>query len=302
MAPRFVQASVQVLSFCLVAGQSLKYGLKGQEVKFKPPIQPEQQPDHILWMHNENKVVEFNGNEEEVFRTFKNRITLDWRTAELHLRGLRPEDSGLYELEVYLQKTSRLYIYNLQVIDKVGKPTITCETNTSDSSSVSGLLTCSAAQPEVEYMWVFDGNTQPGPQLRIFLGREADEQVYSCRVSNPLSNQTATFTAQDCSSGAGSSAQLVLSIVLPLLLLLLLASVAALVIYRRYYKGGRRGSVEGNTPPGPLQDLENNKVSLKNLSPQSQNHETRPLLDQRRDDESAVLINELRCALIRDGL
>lgn len=85
--------------------------------------------------------------------------------------------------------------------DKVTKPTISCETNTTDSSNISALLTCSAAQPDVEYEWFFYGNTQPGPQLRIFLGGKLDEQMYSCRVSNPLSNETAVFTAKDCCSG-----------------------------------------------------------------------------------------------------
>lgn len=79
-------------------------------------MQNQQRPDSILWMHEGNKVVEFTGTEEVVFRTFKNRITLDWHTAELHLTGLTPEDSGLYELEVYQKKTSFLYSYHLQVI------------------------------------------------------------------------------------------------------------------------------------------------------------------------------------------
>lgn len=82
----------------------------------KVQIQNQQQPEYILWMHDGNKVVQFNGNEEEVFRTFKNRITLDWHSAELHLKDLRSEDSGLYELEVYLKRTSESYSFNLQVI------------------------------------------------------------------------------------------------------------------------------------------------------------------------------------------
>ncbi|XP_056880786.1 uncharacterized protein LOC130521174 isoform X2 [Takifugu flavidus] len=200
MAPRVFQAFFLNVIFCLVAAQSIKYGLKGQEVKLKPQIQ-EQQPDLILWMHDDNKVVEFNGKEEDVYGPFKNRTTLDWHSAELHLTDLRSEDSGLYELELYMQKKSYFYYYTLQVIDKVAKPTITCETNSSKSSNLSGLLTCSAPQPDIEYEWFFYGNTQPGPQLRIFLDNKHDERVYSCRVSNPLSNETAEFTAKDCYSG-----------------------------------------------------------------------------------------------------
>ncbi|XP_029702951.1 uncharacterized protein isoform X4 [Takifugu rubripes] len=238
MAARVFQAFFLNVIFCLVAAQSIKYGLKGQEVKLKPQIQ-EQQPDLILWMHDDNKVVEFNGKEEDVYDPFKHRTTLDWHSAELHLTDLRSEDSGLYELELYTQKKSYFYYYTLQVIDKVAKPTITCETNSSKSSDLSGLLTCSAPQPDIEYEWFFYGNTQPGPQLRIFLDNKHDERVYSCRVSNPLSNETAEFTAKDCYSDESSSVDLAavlpaVALLLPLLLVLVLAGV---VIYRRYYKG-----------------------------------------------------------------
>uniref|UniRef100_A0A674NZK2 Ig-like domain-containing protein n=1 Tax=Takifugu rubripes TaxID=31033 RepID=A0A674NZK2_TAKRU len=235
MAARVFQAFFLNVIFCLVAAQSIKYGLKGQEVKLKPQIQ-EQQPDLILWMHDDNKVVEFNGKEEDVYDPFKHRTTLDWHSAELHLTDLRSEDSGLYELELYTQKKSYFYYYTLQVIDKVAKPTITCETNSSKSSDLSGLLTCSAPQPDIEYEWFFYGNTQPGPQLRIFLDNKHDERVYSCRVSNPLSNETAEFTAKDCYSGESSPG--VLAAVLPsVVLLLVLVVVAGVVIYRRCYKG-----------------------------------------------------------------
>ncbi|XP_056911206.1 nipped-B-like protein isoform X9 [Takifugu flavidus] len=230
-----------------VAAQSIKYGLKGQEVKLKPQIQ-EQQPDLILWLHNDNKVVEFNGKEEDVYDPFKNRTTLDWHSAELHLTDLRSEDSGLYELELYTQEKSYFYSYTLQVIDKVAKPTITCETNSSKSSNLSGLLTCSAPQPDIEYEWFFYGNTQPGPQLRIFLDNKHDERVYSCRVSNPLSNETAEFTAKDCYPGESSS--VVLVAVLSAVVLLLV--VAGVVIYRRYYKGRDNETAEDGESQLPL--------------------------------------------------
>lgn len=81
----------------------------------KPPFQ-DQQPDQILWIHNDYKVVEFNGKEEKVYRKFKNRTTLDWKSAELHLTGLRSEDSGLYEVELYIRKKTYSFNYELQVI------------------------------------------------------------------------------------------------------------------------------------------------------------------------------------------
>ncbi|XP_056911265.1 A-kinase anchor protein 12-like isoform X15 [Takifugu flavidus] len=248
MAPRVFQAFFLNVTFCLVAVQSIKYGLKGQEVKLKPQIQ-EQQPDLILWMHNGMVVVVSNGKEEDVYDPFKHRTTLDWPSAELHLTDLRSEDSGLYELQLYMQKKPYSYYYTLQVIDKVAKPTITCETNSSKSSNLSGLLTCSAPQPDIEYEWFFYGNTQPGPQLRIFLDNKHDERVYSCCVSNPLSNETAEFTAKDCYSG--ESSPVVLAAVLSAVVLLVLV-LAGVVIYIRYYKGRDNETAEDGESQLPL--------------------------------------------------
>lgn len=101
---------------CLVAGQSPKYALKGLEVKLKPDITG--QPDEILWKHNGNKVVEFNGNEQQVYRPYENRITLDWVSAELDIANLRYEDTGQYTLEAYMNKLFRRVDLQLEVIGK----------------------------------------------------------------------------------------------------------------------------------------------------------------------------------------
>lgn len=89
--------------------------------------------------------------------------------------------------------------------DKVAKPTITCEMNNGSSSDMSGVLVCSAElkQPQslMKFEWTSYGKLQHGPQLTISLGDKLDEEVYSCRVSNPLSNEMATFIAKDCYAG-----------------------------------------------------------------------------------------------------
>lgn len=77
------------------------------------------QPDGILWKHNGNKVVEFNGNEEHVYNPYKDRITLDWVTAELDIANLRFEDSGEYELEVDINKGLHRSVHELEVIGKL---------------------------------------------------------------------------------------------------------------------------------------------------------------------------------------
>lgn len=73
-------------------------------------------PDSILWKRNGNKVVEFNGQEQEAYGQYENRISLDWHTAELEIADLRFEDSGDYELEVYIKKQFSTSLHKLEVI------------------------------------------------------------------------------------------------------------------------------------------------------------------------------------------
>ncbi|XP_078118153.1 uncharacterized protein LOC144525315 isoform X2 [Sander vitreus] len=199
---------------CLVAGQSPKYALKGQEFFIKPDVAGH--PDGILWKHSGNKVVEFNGNEQQVYTPYENRITLDWVSAELSITELRFEDSGDYELEIEVNKGLHRSIYELEVIDKVAKPTISCEMS-NGSSSRSGQLVCSAEprQPQslMKFEWRTHGGVQPGPELTISLGEEHDDDVHSCSVSNPLSKETATFTAKDCYTDQSSSVAVIASII-----------------------------------------------------------------------------------------
>ncbi|XP_059199219.1 lymphocyte function-associated antigen 3-like [Centropristis striata] len=104
-----------ICTSCLVAGQSTtKYALKGQDVSFK--TDNVEKPDEILWKRNGNKVVEFDGKEQTVFKAYENRITLDWHSAELNITKLRYEDSGEYELEAELNKGLHRSLHNLQVI------------------------------------------------------------------------------------------------------------------------------------------------------------------------------------------
>lgn len=89
--------------------------------------------------------------------------------------------------------------------EKVAKPTVTCQRNNSSGSNMSAVLLCSGEpsqnQPSLTFEWISGGNVHAGRELTIFLGGGLDEQQYACRVSNPVSYDTSTFTAKDCSTG-----------------------------------------------------------------------------------------------------
>lgn len=118
---------------------------------------------------------------------------------------LFPKRVPYFAKEKKNQQRKTLCLYT----EKVTKPTITCEINNSSSSSSSAIesavLLC-AVGPSQRYSpttieWRFEKNTQPGEALPINLGGDLDERQYTCKVSNPLSYETATFTAKDCRTG-----------------------------------------------------------------------------------------------------
>ncbi|XP_032385462.1 uncharacterized protein LOC116697933 isoform X2 [Etheostoma spectabile] len=237
---------------CAVAGQSPKYALKGQEFFLKPDIAG--QPDGILWKHNGNKVVEFNGIEQLVYTPYENRITLYWVSAELSITELRFEDSGDYELETEVNKELHSSIYKLEVIDKVAKPTISCDMSDGSSSNKSGRLVCSAEprQPQslMKFEWRTHGGVQPGPELTISLGKEHDDGVHSCSVSNPLSNETATFAAKDCYPDQSLSVAVIASIIGIVFLIVLIVMVLGICFCKVQHKACfATADLEKQSPP-----------------------------------------------------
>uniref|UniRef100_UPI0037E8A9D6 nucleolar and coiled-body phosphoprotein 1-like isoform X2 n=1 Tax=Semicossyphus pulcher TaxID=241346 RepID=UPI0037E8A9D6 len=221
-----------IFTSCLVAGQSTKYALKGAVVHFRPDVSG--QPNTILWKHKGNKVVELDSKKQvTMYSPFEGRVTLNSTSAELQITGLRFEDSGEYECEVEINKKLDRRNYALEVIDKVAMPTISCEMN--DASGIQATLVCSAEprppQSPLKFEWRSRGKPHPRPNYTISLGDKHDEEVYSCSVSNPLSNETATFTAKECYPDSSSSVALIVSLVITGLVIIPL--VVGGIVYRK---------------------------------------------------------------------
>ncbi|KAM9710308.1 lymphocyte function-associated antigen 3-like [Menidia menidia] len=210
-----------------VAGQTTEYGLLGQSIMLSTGFTTSQ--EKILWKHNGSKVVEFDGRQDRLFGSYVDRVILDWNSADLEIEMLKYEDSGVYELEAFTNKVLSRSSYEIEVIDRVPKPIITCEMNrgsSSDGSEHQASLTCSAeerqSQSLLKFEWSSNGNVQSGRNLTISLGNEHDKVVYTCNVSNPLTTESAEFTAEECYPDEGSSAALVAGIIVPIILLGLL--------------------------------------------------------------------------------
>ncbi|XP_013874154.1 protein piccolo isoform X2 [Austrofundulus limnaeus] len=215
-----------------VAGENLIYALLGKTACFNTDIKTP--PDKILWTHNKNKLVEFNGHTEEVFGSFKDRISMDWHSADLNISTARYEDSGLYELETNTKTVLQRAQYNLEVIDKVPKPNIYCEMMKGNGSGESGhkaTLMCSAEQSQslLTFTWSPSLNGQLGPKLIIPLGDENDNEEYSCTVHNPLSEESAIFIAKKCYSDENISVPVIVGICVGCVVALILIIVGILL-------------------------------------------------------------------------
>nr|XP_057938777.1 uncharacterized protein LOC131136196 isoform X2 [Doryrhamphus excisus] len=216
-------------TFGLVLTQAVKYGLRGQEINLVPSIFG--QPDVILWKHDGNKVVFFDGMEEFVFRPYENRITLDWASAQLTIKDTTYEDSGEYELEVNVYKQVHRSQYTWELIDNVATPGISCEM----SDTKQAMLVCSTESKHphlLDFRWSSRGKQQTGPNLTITVRNEDDDQVYRCDVSNPLTNETASFTAKDCYLDKRSAAvNVAISVIFVVVIVLLI--ILACVFHKR---------------------------------------------------------------------
>ncbi|XP_037095452.1 uncharacterized protein LOC119115235 isoform X2 [Syngnathus acus] len=176
------------------ASLDLKYVLKGQEINFKPSIN--EKPDQIFWLfHDARGVVLFNDQGELKFPSYEDRIILNHSTAELTINNAKYEDSGSYILRWNINNEDYRLKYPVEVIDKVTKPNISCEM-VNQKQAFLECLTEGKSDPLLKFKWRSQGNEQNGPILKITLSDKQD--VYHCDVSNPLTNETASFLAKDC--------------------------------------------------------------------------------------------------------
>ncbi|XP_039456000.1 signaling lymphocytic activation molecule-like isoform X1 [Oreochromis aureus] len=270
--------AVWILTSSAVSGQSTQYGLVGETVTFRTDFTDP--PDDILWKHNGNKVVQFDGNEQTEYNPFQKRITLDWHSADLEINHLTHSDSGQYELDAAKKDGLNRLNFELKVLDRVTKPTITCNMSDGSSSDKSGseaTLMCSAKTSQsLNYEWSQPGKIQPGQILTITLGTEHDDKVYSCTASNRLSKEIATFTAKDCYP-VGASAGLITGLVIGgiVILLCVLGAVFCAVKHKACFAKKEKTDMEQQPHSKPLLQREETIPSsqpLRHLAEIVKNH------------------------------
>ncbi|XP_014904451.1 uncharacterized protein LOC106957575 [Poecilia latipinna] len=145
--------------------------------------------------------------------------------------------------------------YKLIVIDKVTKPTISCEINNASTSESTGKATllCSlpthSDQSSLEFQWSTNGQINRGHMLKISLGGEVDDHQYNCTVKNQLTEESAVFTAKDCYPEPKAQAGLIAGVVVLVVLLLIILLLFFICLKKVRSK---KSDLESHSKPGYL--------------------------------------------------
>ncbi|CAL8389950.1 unnamed protein product [Gadus morhua 'NCC'] len=264
MAVHYFLVCPILLLLTRVAVEALQYGRRGSETTLVPQIRGP--PDAILWKKESRKVVEFDGSEESVQETFRDRVVLDWHAASLIIKDLRLADSGAYELEATINNKKYYSQHEVVVIEKVATPTISCLINgtvsgvggESDPPRTRAVLTCSAEGPPslIVLAWTpVDGVATKGAGLTVALAGDQDDTVYTCLASNPVSQEMGTFVAKDCYPGSFPTGGIVAIVVLCLLVVI---SAGCVLGYWRWSKA--------NPKSDGIEDVESRPMKRSNGS------------------------------------
>ncbi|KAL1268781.1 hypothetical protein QQF64_034144 [Cirrhinus molitorella] len=229
-----IKLMVYITCFCLYQDLVFcdDYGENGNNVTLTPSIRGK--PEEILWTHNGNKVLEYDGSEVEKYGSFQGRVEVDFQTGQLTIRKLNSQDNGKYQYEILINGKLQISSHTLTVLDALPEPRVTCEL---DEASNLKKLSCSVeSQTQPSYEWSGPDVKQPGPTLLVDEQEEKRDSVYTCTVKNKAVSRTTDFTLQDCHTGllaGGASPSVLVPVLIVSMLLIILLAVLVLYLYRR---------------------------------------------------------------------
>ncbi|XP_036401144.1 uncharacterized protein DDB_G0290685-like isoform X2 [Megalops cyprinoides] len=242
------------------------YGQVNGNITLKPNAKS--RFDEIIWTHNNNLVVEFEKNKITEYGQFKERIILNHITGHLTITNLITRDSGEYRADLMSAGVFEPFIQTVEILDTLTKPKVTCHVN----GTMVTLLCAGDLSPVTQYSWEGpEAQNQSGPELQL-QRKESSDSVYTCVLSNPVSQSSEKFNIQSCfpAGDEEDDSVPVVAIVVCLLLLLLLLILGLLFMYRKKYWSvgrGKRGKEEN--PEAPPEDESAQLISQKHENQQS---------------------------------
>ncbi|KAL7881735.1 hypothetical protein AOLI_G00085830 [Acnodon oligacanthus] len=194
----------------------------GQNYTFKSSVSGT--PEAILWKFKKNKVVEYENNDQTWYR-FETRAHLDIITGDFTLKQLRKEDSGQYESEIQVNGKLQYSNHEINVMDAVPVPIVTCHTN-----STQVTLLCSVGSSvQATFEWSGpNGFKKTGDKIIV----SKEQAIYICTAQNDLGKKSTQLSLANCNTdGHDGPLPAIVSVVC--VALLSIFGVIGFVLYRK---------------------------------------------------------------------
>ncbi|XP_059417486.1 uncharacterized protein LOC132152694 [Carassius carassius] len=176
---------------------SVTFVENGNNLTLNPNISDK--PEDILWTFNEDKVADHDLNEFEAYGRFKGRSSIEITTGQLTVRNMTSQDSGIYKSEIQINGKQQKSENEVQVIDALQEPVVTCKLNMTTESKT---LFCSASSNStISFERTGSNSTQHSEQELHISKEEKPDSVFTCTVKNEVSQKNTSFTLKDCNTG-----------------------------------------------------------------------------------------------------
>ncbi|KAK7153579.1 hypothetical protein R3I94_007079 [Phoxinus phoxinus] len=213
------------------------YEEKGKDITLTPSIRGK--PTEILWTHNENTVLDYDGREVVVSRSFTGRVLLDFETGQLTIRRLTSQDSGQYQSNIVINGKVQTSSHTVTVLDVLPEPQVTCEPD--ETLNVKKLLCSVESRTQLSYEWSGPNiKVRSEPELLVEEQEENLDSVYTCTVKNQANSKSTDFTLKDCHTGRAGTA-VVVPVAIVAILLIILLILLGIFLYRRKEKSRQSG-------------------------------------------------------------
>ncbi|XP_051565787.1 CD48 antigen-like isoform X2 [Myxocyprinus asiaticus] len=180
------------------------YVKSGKSVTLNPNV-PGGTLEDIIWTYNGNKVAEHDLIKFQEYGQFKGRTEIAISTGQLTVHHMTNSDSGVYGSVIQINGKLKHSAHDVQVIDPVPEPKVTCELN---RTAESRTLFCSVdSQFPATYEWSGSNAAQQSGQELNISKEENLDSAYTCTVKNQVSQKNTSFILKECNTAEDADAE-----------------------------------------------------------------------------------------------
>uniref|UniRef100_A0A8C1YLF0 Ig-like domain-containing protein n=1 Tax=Cyprinus carpio TaxID=7962 RepID=A0A8C1YLF0_CYPCA len=236
------------LFVCLILSRysavtSVTFVENGKNLTLNPNIHGK--PEEILWTFNGNKVAEHDLTKFQDYGQFKGRSGIEITTGQLTVRNMTSQDSGIYMSAIQIDGEQQNSENEVQVIDAVQEPIVTCKLNMITESKT---LFCSASSKfKITFEWIGSNSIPHSGQELHISKEEKTDSVFTCTVKNEVSQKNTSFTLKDCNTDESQSDMNTILPVMCVIIGAIITGITAVVIYlihKKINKDTRRSGVK----------------------------------------------------------